>query len=178
MEKRCWISWQPFGCRQTPLWTTSICLPSVPLRSSGMHPGGPLLGDNSGACFHFAALLCKTFSSERHQSKAPSFHLLQSFKLKGWVNGMRDSLAQWRKSVSLCATVTCALSVWAERCPQSHPEDQLSHVQPGPHSDLHTALPGLHWVSPPGSYSLRLWASHKVKKIKVKVKIMHWCGVC
>lgn len=43
---------------------------------------------------------------------------------------------------------------WAEWCPQSNPEDQLSHVQPGPNSDLHTALPGLHRVSPYAFYSL------------------------
>lgn len=33
-----------------------------------------------------------------------------------------------------------------ERCPQGDPEDQLSHVQPSPHSHLHPSLPGLHWV--------------------------------
>ncbi len=46
----------------------------------------------------------------------------------------------------LAANVKVCCCYLVERCPQSNPEDQLGHVQPGPHSHLHPALPGLHWV--------------------------------
>lgn len=43
--------------------------PRLWLSSSCVDPSGPVLGDNSGACFHFAALLCNKPSQQRESSK-------------------------------------------------------------------------------------------------------------
>lgn len=66
----------------------------------------------------------------------------QRFKKKTCVRCKCLSLIFYEYSLK-CNACCCYRVEW---CPQSNPEDQLGHVQPGPDSHLHPALPGLHWV--------------------------------
>lgn len=73
-QTRCWISWQLFSGRHSislhRKHLRSRCDPLQLLLSSDcVHPGRPLLGDNSGARFHFIALLCNALALQRDTAK-------------------------------------------------------------------------------------------------------------
>lgn len=90
----------------------------------------------------------------------------------------------WKSEAEqLRGTATCTTWLWAactyvltvnvllfvERCPQSHPEDQLSHVQPGPHSHLHLTLPRLHWVRNSSGLTPHCLTDHGCNVLQIKL---------
>lgn len=107
--------------------------------------------------FHSVQLCCCNRERPRAEPQC-HLHLQWIAKLMVWViadrTDMKDqrehvieaSLLYMRRVKFLALNTKLCCCYWVEWCPQSDPEDQLSHVQPGPHSHLHPALPGLHWV--------------------------------